>query len=59
MDKEFNIDFGFNKQYPNAVRKNTSDSETTIKMRDTEIKLKTYGGIAFYCNKRHEYIYIK
>jgi hypothetical protein len=54
---EENINYGFNKLYPNAVNKNTSDSETVIRMK--QISGNKQKAIEFYCGKRHQYIFIE
>jgi hypothetical protein len=59
MDNEFTFNTGFNKQYPLAVNRNTSNSKTIAQMKDAEEHIKSHDGIGFYCSKRHEYIYIE
>lgn len=56
---ELNIDFGFNKQFPNAVRKNTCDSETSKQIKDADKQMQTKKGVSFYCGKRNQYIFIE
>jgi hypothetical protein len=53
------LDLITKKEYPNKVFKCTEDSDTAKRIKEAEVNIKLHGGIAFYCSKRHEYIYIK
>lgn len=39
--------------------KSLADSDTVLKQKQADIQLSTKKGIAFYCSKRHEFIFIE
>ena len=50
--------YNFNKKYPNKIIKNSENSDTVKRMSEINTRMKANKGIAFYCGKRNQYIFI-